>query len=63
YKIEGMTCGSCVRAVKKSVCKLPGINKCEVEVGSLTLDFTPGQGPSEADIEKAVKAAGYMLVK
>lgn len=61
YTIEGMTCGNCVKSVKKEVCSLPGVTKCEVEVGSVKLTVPEGQTLDEALLKKAVEKAGYNL--
>ena len=50
YSLKGMTCMSCVKAVRKQVCELPGVEKCDVSVGSMTLS-----GPQLDD--SAIRAA------
>lgn len=61
YQIEGMTCGNCVKSVKKEVCSLPGITKCEVDVGSMKLTTPDGQSIDETVLKTAVEKAGYNL--
>lgn len=58
YTLSGMTCESCVKAVTGQVCKLPGIEKCHVEVNKMTLT-----GPQLDDkaISKAVEKTGFKL--
>ncbi len=62
YKIKGMHCGGCVKSIKAKVCKLEGIEKCEVAVGSLKIStkdpivFTPEQ------IQDALSKAGEYTI-
>ena len=63
YKIKGMHCGGCVKSIKAKVCKLEGIEKCEVAVGSLKIStkdpvvFTPEQ------IQDALSKAGEYIIE
>ena len=54
YKIEGMSCSACKNMVKASVCALPGIKSCEVEIGSMKLTATDGQTLDQAAITNAL---------
>lgn len=38
--IEGMTCGACVKDVKASLAKLPGVSAVEMNVGTQWLFFS-----------------------
>jgi len=62
FSVEGMTCGHCVRSVETAVSALPGVNAASVDLvpgGRSRLAVT---GPvSEADVRRAVAAAGYAL--
>jgi Cu+-exporting ATPase len=60
FEIEGMSCASCAQTVEKAAAKLPGIIKSNVNLATekLTVTFDP-TAASEADIKKAVAAAGY----
>lgn len=42
YKVKGMHCGACVQALDAKVCKMDGVEKCEVKMGQITL--TPKAG-------------------
>lgn len=58
-RIEGMSCGHCVAAVKKALESVPGVTRAEVEVGRATVD-------SSVSIERevlvrALDHAGYTL--
>lgn len=63
YKVKGMHCGGCVKAIKAKVCNMEGIDKCDVEVGSLkittknNIKFTPEQ------IQQAVEKAGEYSIE
>lgn len=56
YPIQGMTCQSCVKAIKAKVCSLPHITHCDVEIGKVTL--TTDKTLSDVDVAKAVEASG-----
>ncbi|GAH16697.1 unnamed protein product, partial [marine sediment metagenome] len=62
-KITGMTCATCVRTIEKSVSNLDGVTDIKVnlgnETGTVEYDSTKLR---IADIEKAVRDAGYEVV-
>lgn len=60
FKIEGMTCAACARAVERSVGKLEGISTANVNLATekLTVDFDDSKVGIE-DIKSAVEKAGY----
>ncbi len=62
FKIEGMSCQHCVMAVKKAVEGLKGVKSAQVEIGKATVKYEEGKVRPE-DIEKAIKEAGYKVVK
>jgi len=57
-KIEGMSCGGCVRHVTAALQALPGVDVKKVEVGSATVSWNAGQTSEEALIG-ALSTAGY----
>ncbi|MBX3042008.1 MAG: heavy-metal-associated domain-containing protein [Bdellovibrionaceae bacterium] len=59
YTLEGMTCQSCVKSVKAQVCKIPGLDTCEVELNKVTLS---GKTLDEKLIESAITKAGYSIL-
>ena len=63
YQIKGMKCADCVESVKKAVCGMNGIEKCDVSVGEATLEVAPGTRLDQKSIAKAVKEAGHFSVK
>lgn len=62
-KITGMTCATCVRTIEKSVSNLDGVTDIKVnlgnETGTVEYDSTKLR---IADIERAVRDAGYEVV-
>ena len=56
YKIDGMTCGSCVKMIKSKVCQMEGVKSCEVKIGEMVL--TSDAKLDEAKIKEAVTSAG-----
>lgn len=62
YKVSGMTCGSCVKAVKAKVCKLEGVEKCEVTIGKVILTAKPGVTLDDKMVSAAVEKAGEYKV-
>ena len=60
FKIEGMTCGHCVMAVKKSLSKLDLI-EAHVLIGSAEIEYDESR-TSEAAIKIAIEEAGYRVV-
>ncbi|CDF59050.1 heavy metal translocating P-type ATPase [Thermobrachium celere] len=60
FKITGMTCAACSRAVERAVKKLDGIDKAEVNLAieELYVEYDEKK-VSEDDIIRAVEKAGY----
>lgn len=58
--IEGMSCAHCVRAVESALEGLPGVSVDEVEVGSASISYDPGQGALE-QAERAIEEEGYRV--
>lgn len=55
-QIEGMTCGACVKDVKASLAKVPGVSSVEMTVGKKWVffsDYTDAQALVTFDLEKA----------
>lgn len=61
YKIDGMSCQHCVKAVEKELEKLPLLNK-NVEIGNAKIEFDDSKVSDEA-IKKAIEEAGYKVVE
>jgi Cu+-exporting ATPase len=60
FAVTGMTCASCSAVIEKTVSRLPGVTKANVNLAMerLTASFDPAV-LDEAAIVKAVKNAGY----
>ncbi|GJQ21788.1 MAG: copper chaperone [Bacteroidia bacterium] len=61
-KIEGMSCGHCIMAVKQSLAMLPNVVVKEVALGRAVVQYDERVLRQE-DLEQAVQDAGYSVVK
>jgi len=62
FAVEGMTCGHCVRSVETAVSALPGVSSASVHlVPGGRSPLTVAGTVSDADVSRAVTAAGYAL--
>lgn len=60
FKIEGMTCAACVRAVERAVNKLDGIEEVNVNLATEKMVVKYDEEMiSENQIAQTVKKAGY----
>lgn len=62
YNIEGMHCNSCARSIKAQVCKMDGLDKCEVSVGKVVISPKTGVTISQDQIQAAISKAGEYKV-
>jgi P-type Cu+ transporter len=62
-KIGGMTCAGCVSAIQKHVSNIPGVEKCDVNLGAekAVMQYDPSIISLDL-LEKAVEDAGYKVV-
>lgn len=60
-KIEGMSCGHCVRHVKDALVKLDGVVSAEVDLDSKTAILEASDEISDEAIKTAVDEAGYKV--
>src|SRR5829696_6592142 len=58
-RVEGMDCASCAATVEKRVTQLPAIYRARVNFAAGRLDAEHDPGLALAEIEKAVRDAGY----
>ncbi|QHQ60538.1 heavy metal translocating P-type ATPase [Anaerocolumna sedimenticola] len=64
FKITGMTCAACAKAVEKAVSKLDGISKASVNFATEKLHLEYEESLVSADmIKSAVDKAGYHVVE
>ena len=61
-KIDGMSCGHCVRAVRDALGEVPGVQVQRVDVGEATVQFDPAMARPE-QIADAVRDAGYEVAE
>ena len=61
YKIEGMSCGHCVMAVKKELAKIEYLKIDNVEIGSAKVEFDENQTDNQKIID-AIEEAGYKVI-
>ena len=57
-KIEGMSCGHCVSAVKQALESVPGVSVKDVSIGSAVIETGATPGAIEA-VKAAIEDAGY----
>lgn len=59
-KVNGMTCGNCVKHVTKAASKVPGVAEPKVDLatGKVEVEFDPQQASVDA-IVQAISKAGY----
>ena len=59
-KIDGMSCGHCVMAVRKELSRLP-LKIKDVSIGSAKVEYDEAKVTND-EIRKAVANAGYSVV-
>jgi len=59
YRVEGMTCDHCARAVRAEVSELPGVVDVAVDVAGGSVTVTSEGDVDETAVRAAVEAAGY----
>ncbi len=59
-KIEGMSCGHCVMAVKKELMKLP-VKIKDVSIGSAEVEYDETKVTNE-EIKQAINSSGYTVL-
>jgi P-type Cu+ transporter len=64
FSVEGMTCQSCVKAVEKTLGKIDGVQKYEVDLekGEAVVEYDPNKVKSK-DIEKEFEDTPYKVTK
>ena len=64
YKIGGMTCASCAKAVERVTKKLDGVESSSVNIATEKLNIEyDKQKVSFDDIKLAIEKAGYKVIK
>lgn len=60
-KINGMSCGHCVKAVEGALKELPGVTIQEVKIGSASVALAPGA--STEKIREAIEEEGFTVTE
>jgi copper chaperone len=60
-RIDGMSCGHCVAAVRRALATLDGVEVVDVSVGSATISFDEAH-VDRAQVDTALEAAGYPVL-
>ena len=61
WTVTGMTCGHCVASVTEELQEITGVDTVAVDLPTGQVTVT-SEGPLErADVERAVREAGYVL--
>lgn len=58
YAVKGMHCGACVQALQAKVCKMDGLEKCEVSMGKILIVPKPGVQISQAQVQSKMTEVG-----
>jgi len=63
YRVVGMTCDHCVRAVRNEVSAVPGITSVEVDLASGTMTIEADAPVDDKAVIAAVEEAGYEVAQ
>ena len=61
FKIEGMSCGHCVMAVRKELSRLDNVKVDDVQIGKAKVEFDETK-IQESRIISAIEEAGYKVI-
>jgi copper chaperone CopZ len=61
YRVDGMTCDHCVRAVTQEIGGLPGVRSVSVDLAGGAVTVTSDIPLAFATVAAAVDEAGYVL--
>jgi len=61
FRVSGMTCDHCVRAVTTEFVLLPGVRSVDVDLASGEVTVVSDAPLDRADVRDAVDEAGYAL--
>lgn len=62
YRVSGMTCGHCVKAVTAEISQLPGVQDVRVDLADGRVVVRSEQPLTREAVRAAVDEAGYTLV-
>lgn len=58
YRVPGMHCDSCKRAVELELSRVPGVERVRVDLDSKAVEVR-GEGLSDQALRAAIEEAGY----
>ncbi|MDR3610056.1 MAG: cation transporter [Ignavibacteriaceae bacterium] len=61
FRIDGMSCGHCVMAVRKELTKLENVKVDDVQIGKAKVEYDESK-ISEDRIINAIEEAGYKVL-
>lgn len=61
YRVTGMTCGHCVKAVTDEITALDGVERVDVELSSGAVTVVSSEALTQDAVAAAVDEAGYAL--
>jgi len=61
FKIEGMSCGHCVKAVRKELSRLDNVKIDDVQIGKVKVEFDESK-TEESRIINAIEEAGFKVI-
>lgn len=61
YRVTGMTCDHCVRAVTTELVLLPGVRSVDIDLAEGAVTVTSDGPLDQEEVREAVDEAGYAL--
>lgn len=62
FRVPGMTCGHCEKAVTDEVMKISGVENVQIDLDTKSVTVTSDSALEWADVETAVDEAGFEAV-
>lgn len=62
YRVTGMTCDHCVRAVTDEVKSVPGVNEVDIDLATGMMTLVSSSALDDTLVRAAVEEAGYEVV-
>ena len=61
YRVTGMTCDHCVRAVTTELVLMPGVRSVDVDLAEGAVTMTSDGPLDQEEVREAIDEAGYAL--
>ncbi len=61
YRVTGMTCDHCVRAVTTELVLLPGVRSVDIDLAEGAVTVTSDGPLDQEEVREAIDEAGYAL--